>query len=291
MLVELVSFLNDDGLHLDGAFYPPTREIDRAGTVDAVLLIHGSRGNFYDGATKSMAEDLSARGYACLPLNTNAHDTAWYDPGIKEFKGNAFEILDSTCIDIQAGINHLTERGYQSIGLLGHSMGAVRVVYYAATHNDSRISTVMPISPVRLSYSYFMESEDAEEFTANITIARQLISTGEPQALLRVDHPIPQLFSANSFLDKHGPEEKYNLINHAHKIIVPMLTLNGSLETHSRLRNMAQDLAAAAINSPNCKTLMIDGGEHSLVNRTDEASEAILEWLSTIELAPRLHYS
>ena len=70
-----------------------------------------------------------------------------------------------------------------------------------------------------------------------------------------------------------------------------MLTLNGSLETHSRLRNMAQDLAAAAINSPNCKTLMIDGGEHSLVNRTDEASEAILEWLSTIELTSSLHYS
>ena len=122
-------------------------------------------------------------------------------------------------------------------------------------------------------------------------IARQLVAAGEPQALLKVDHPIPQLFSANSFLDKHGPEEKYNLINHAHRIIVPMLTLSGSLETHSRLRNMAQDLTTAAVNSPNCKTLMIAGGEHSLVNRTDEASKAILEWLSTIELAPSLHYS
>ena len=282
MLVELVSFLNDEGLRLDGAFYPPTREIDRAGTVDALLLIHGSRGNFYDGATKSMAEELSVQGYACLPLNTNAHDTAWYDPGSQEFKGNAFEMLDSTCIDIRAGIDHLTERGYQSIGLLGHSMGAVRVVYYAATQSDSRVSTVIPISPVRLSYSYFMESEDSEEFTANINIAHQLISTGEQQALLRVNHPIPQLFSANAFLDKHGPEEKYNLINHAHRIQVPMLALNGSLETHSRLRNMAQDLASAAINSPNCKTLMIDGGEHSLVNRTGEASEAVLEWLSPI---------
>ena len=127
-----------------------------------------------------------------------------------------------------------------------------------------------------------MESEDAEEFTANITIARQLISTGEPQALLRVDHPIPQLFSANSFLDKHGPEEKYNLINHAHKIIVPMLTLNGSLETHSRLRNMAQDLAAAAINSPKVETMMVEGGEHSLVNRTPEASDAVLKWLAAL---------
>ena len=97
MLVELVSLLNDDGLRLDGAFYAPTGDGDRAGPVDAVLLIHGSRGNFYDGAAKSMAQDLSAQGYACLPLNTNAHDTAWYNPGGQNFKGNAFEVLDHTC--------------------------------------------------------------------------------------------------------------------------------------------------------------------------------------------------
>ena len=282
MLVELVSLLNDDGLRLDGAFYPPTEGADRAGPVDAVLLIHGSRGNFYDGATKSMAENLSARGYACLPLNTNAHDTAWYNPGSREFKGNAFEVLADTCIDLRAGIDHLTERGYRSIGLLGHSMGAVRVAYYAAIQDDGRVTTVMPVSPVRLSYSYFMESEDAEEFAANIEIARRLIARGEPEGVFRVDHPIPQLFSAASFLDKHGPEEKYNLINHAHGIRVPMLTLNGSLETHSRLRDMAQDLAVAAVNSPKAETLMAEGGEHSLVNRTTEASDAVLKWLAAL---------
>jgi len=282
MLVELVSLLNDDGLRLDGAFYPPTESADRAGPVDAVLLIHGSRGNFYDGATKSMAEDLSAQGYACLPLNTNAHDTAWYNPGSREFKGNAFEVLAETCIDLRAGIDHLTERGYRSIGLLGHSMGAVRVAYYAATEDDGRVTTVVPVSPVRLSYSYFMESEDAEEFAANIEVARRLIARGEPEGVFRVGHPIPQLFSAASFLDKHGPEEKYNLINHAHGIRVPMLTLNGSLETHSRLRDMAQDLAVAAVNSPKAETLMVEGGEHSLVNRTTEASDAVLKWLAAL---------
>ena len=282
MLVELVSLLNDDGLRLDGAFYPPTEDADRAGPVDAVVLIHGSRGNFYDGATKSMAEDLCAQGYACLSLNTNAHDTAWYNPGSREFKGNAFEVLADTCIDLRAGIDHLTERGYRSIGLLGHSMGAVRVAYYAATQYDGRVATVVPVSPVRLSYSYFMESEDAEEFAANIEIARRLIARGEPEGVFRVGHPIPQLFSAASFLDKHGPEEKYNLINHAHGIRVPMLTLNGSLETHSRLRDMAQDLAVAAVNSPKAETLMVEGGEHSLVNRTTEASDAVLKWLAAL---------
>ena len=282
MLVELVSLLNDDGLRLDGAFYPPTESADRAGPVDAVLLVHGSRGNFYDGATKSMAADLSAQGYACLPLNTNAHDTAWYNPGSREFKGNAFEVLADTCIDLRAGIDHLTERGYRSIGLLGHSMGAVRAAYYAATEDDGRVTAVVPVSPVRLSYSYFMESEDAEEFAASIEVARRLIARGEPEGVFRVGHPIPQLFSAASFLDKHGPEEKYNLINHAHGIRVPMLTLNGSLETHSRLRDMAQDLAAAAVNSPKAETLMVEGGEHSLVDRTTEASDAVLKWLAAL---------
>jgi len=282
MLVELVSLLNDDGLRLDGAFYPPTEDADRAGPVDAVVLIHGSRGNFYDGATKSMAEDLCAQGYACLSLNTNAHDTAWYNPGSREFKGNAFEVLADTCIDLRAGIDHLTERGYRSIGLLGHSMGAVRIAYYAATQGDLRVATAVPVSPVRLSYSYFIESEDAAEFAANIEIARRLIARGEPEGVFRVGHPIPQLFSATSFLDKHGPEEKYNLINHAHGIRVPMLTLNGSLETHSRLRDMAQDLAVAAVNSPKAETLMVEGGEHSLVNRTAEASDAVLKWLAAL---------
>ena len=282
MLVELVSLSNDDGLRLDGAFYAPTGDGDRAGPVDAVLLIHGSRGNFYDGATKSMAQDLSAQGYACLPLNTNAHDTAWYNPGGQSFKGNAFEVLADTCIDLRAGIDHLTERGYRRIGLLGHSMGAVRVAYYAATQDDGRVATVVPVSPVRLSYSYFMESEDSEEFAANIEIARRLIAEGDPEGVFRVEHPIPQLFSAASFLDKHGPEEKYNLINHAHGIRVPMLTLNGSRETHSRLRDMAQDLAAAAVNSPKAETLMVEEGEHSLVNRTTEASDAVLKWLAAL---------
>ena len=72
------------------------------------------------------------------------------------------------------------------------------------------------------------------------------------------------------------------MINHAHGIRGPMLTLNGSLEPHSRLRDMAQDLAAAAVNSQKSETLMVEGGEHSLVNRTTEASDAVHKWLAAL---------
>ena len=284
MLVDLMSVVNQESLSLDGAFYAPAANIPDPGPVDAMLLIHGSRGNFCDPATKSMAEDLSARGIACLALNTNAHDTIWYHPPSDDYKGNAFEILENTMSDLRAGMDHLEQRGYRAVGLLGHSMGAVRVTYYAATQDDPRVAAVVPVSPVRLSYSHYLESVDADEFRADLETAQRLMDEGDPDGVFRVNFPIPQFFSAASYLDKHGPFEKYNLINLADRIRVPILALNGSRETHTRLERMAQDLARAAVNSPGGTAIMVEEGEHSLVNRTAEASAAVLQWLAALAL-------
>ena len=284
MLVDLISVVNREGLTLDGAFYAPAADAPDPGPVDAMLLIHGSRGNFCDPATKCMAEDLSAQGIACLALNTNAHDTIWYNPPGQDYKGNAFEILKSTMSDLRTGIDHLQQRGYRAIGLLGHSMGAVRVTYYAATRDDPRVAAIVPVSPVRLSYSYYLESEDAEEFRANMETAQRLMDARDPDGVFRVNFPIPQFFSAASYVDKHGPFERYNLINLADRIRVPILALNGSRETHTRLKGMAQDLAQAAVNSPRASAIMVDEGEHSLVNHTAEASAAVLQWLAALAL-------
>ena len=284
MLVDLISVANQEGLVLDGAFYAPAADTPDRSPVDAMLLIHGSRGNFCDPATKSMAEDLSAKGIACLALNTNAHDTIWYNPPGQDYKGNAFEMLENTMSDLRAGIDHLEQRGYRTIGLLGHSMGAVRVTYYAATQNDPRVAAVVPVSPVRLSYSYYLESDDADEFRTNLETAQRLLDGGKPDGVFQVDFPIPQFFSAASYLDKHGPFEKYNLVNLADRIRVPIFALSGSRETHTRLRGMAQDIVQAAVNSPSATATMVDEGEHSLVNRTVEASAAVLQWLAALAL-------
>ena len=284
MLVDLISVVNQESLTLDGAFYAPADDITYRGPVDAMLLIHGSRGNFCDPATKAMAEDLSGQGIACLSLNTNAHDTVWYHPPSDSYKGNAYEILENTMSDLRAGIDHLEQRGYRAIGLLGHSMGAVRVAYYAATRNDPRVTAVVPVSPVRLSYSHYLESVDAVEFQANLEVAQRLVAEGEPDGVFRVNFPIPQFFSAASYLDKHGPFERYNLINLADRIRVPILALNGSRETHTRLQGMAQDLARASVNSPSASAVMVEDGEHSLVNCTVEASTAVLQWLAALAL-------
>ena len=155
MIVDLISTTTSDGILLDGAFFAPEPGRSPTGDVDAVLLFHGSSGNFYSGSTKNMAEDLRAQGYACLTLNSAAHDTVWRNAGDGKDYGNAFEILDRSRLDVRAGVDYLWELGYRRIGILGHSMGAVRVTYYAATEDDHRVAAVIPVSPVRLSYSCY----------------------------------------------------------------------------------------------------------------------------------------
>ena len=233
-----------------------------------------------------MAEDLRAQGYACLTLNSAAHDTVWRNAGDGKDYGNAFEILDRSRLDVRAGVDYLWELGYRRIGILGHSMGAVRVTYYAATEDDHRVAAVIPVSPVRLSYSYYMASQDAAEFQSIVHKAGQLEAEGKAHELISVNFPISQLFSAASYLDKHGPGERYNLITLAPKITIPILILAGSLETHTRLLNMAGDLATAAVNSPGVRCVIVDGGAHALGNRRQEAAAAVLDWLASLASQP-----
>ena len=282
MLVDLITITSRDGMTLDGIFCEPKAGVTPQGPVDAMLLIHGSGGSFYRVATKAMAEDLRNQGYACLAINTKGHDTVWSPQGSGQYYGNAMEILDNSRHDLAAGIDYLWEKGYRNIGLLGHSMGACKVGYYAATENDDRIKTVIPISPVRLSYSYYMQSDDAEEFKSILAQADQMEAEDRAQELMEVKFPIYQLFSAFSYLDKHGPAERYNLPALAPKIKVPMLVMGGEQETHTRLRDCPQDMVTAAVNSPRAEYYIVPGGNHSLLNSMDQASAKVLEWLASL---------
>ncbi len=282
MIVDLINLASADGINLDGAFFEPTPGTSPPGPVDALLLIHGSGGNFYRPATKAMGEDLRNQGYACLALNTKGHDTIWAPQGEGRYYGNAMEILDNSRLDLRAGIDYLWDKGYRNIGILGHSMGAVKVGYYAATEADDRVATVIPISPVRLSYSYYMESEDAAEFRDILARADQLEAEDRAQELMEVRFPIAQMFSAFSYLDKHGPAERYNLVTLAPQIHVPLLVVGGELETHTRLRNCPQDMVTAAVNSPRAEYVIIPGGNHSLINSPHQASATVLDWLASL---------
>ncbi len=282
MLVDLIRLTAPDGMELDGAYFAPAPEAAPAGGIEAVLCIHGSGRNFYTPATANMANDLRNRGYAALTLNTRGHDTVWVDRQTGAAEGNAYEILDNSRQDLRAGIDYLAGLGHEHIAILGHSMGAVKVAYYAAVEGDSRVAAVIPVSPVRLSCSYYLASPDADEFRANLETADRMEAEGRALDLFAVDFPIKELFSAMAYIDKHGPLERYNIIRHAPNIRAPLFVLAGSQETHTRLLNAPRDIVTAAVNSPRAEYLTLDGGNHSLTNMMPAAGAAVINWLASL---------
>ena len=77
-------------------------------------------------------------------------------------------------------------------------------------------------------------------------------------------------------LDKHGPAECYKLVTPASRIKVPIVVLGGSRVNHTRRKDMARDLALAAVTSPRPEHIITEGGNHSLNNKKREASEVAL---------------
>jgi predicted alpha/beta-fold hydrolase len=162
MQVELVHATTSDGVGLDGTFVAPQDVAPGDRPVDALLLIHGSAGNFYRSGIQSLATRFRDASYPVASFNTRGHDIIWSAGG--KLLGHAYEVVDDCRLDLDASISWLANRGYGRIGILGVSLGAVKVTYYQARTKDTRVAAVMAVSPPRFSYSYYLASEDGDAF-------------------------------------------------------------------------------------------------------------------------------
>lgn len=285
MQAELVQTTTSDGIALAGAFFAPQALASPGRPVEAMLLVHGSGSNFYSGLVPPLAARLRDAGYATAAFNTTGHELVWGAPG--RFFGNAYEILDRCRIDLDAAITWLAERGYRRIGILGHSMGAVKVVYYQAQVQDPRVIAVIAVSPVRLSHAYFLASEAAEEHQRYYEQARKLVESGQPDALLEVTFPMPHLFSARAYIDKHGPEERYDLLRYTGSLRCPLLIAAGSLETHPRLRDFAQDMYTTVQDNPAAGLVIVEGADHGWTGMRERLADVVLEWAGRPQVSAR----
>ncbi|MBI4201929.1 MAG: alpha/beta fold hydrolase [Chloroflexi bacterium] len=285
MQVELVRATTVDDIALDGAFFAP-REGGAAGrAADAVLLVHGTGGNFYSANMLYLAERLRQAGYPAVSFNTRGHDVVYGNPD--RLLGNAHEVLDRCRWDIDAGVTWLTTQGYKRITIFGGSMGAVKVAYYAAFTQDPRLAAVISCSPVRLSHTYFSQCEMAEQYRAFYGKAKALVEAGEPNTLIAATFPNLQFYSARSYLDKHGPGERYNLVRYVAQIRPPVLLMAGTLETHPRLRDAAKDAFETIKFKPDAKLVIQEGADHVFANMREVLASHVLDFLGQVQPVPK----
>ncbi len=235
MLVELVQANTADGVRLDGALLPRRGDdaIARRIGLDAVLCLHGAGSHFYGSSIfPGLLDTFAALGLAVLRVNTRGHDivsTAATERGPKRF-GGAFEIVDDCRYDVAAWLDFLAGRGLSRVAVVGHSLGAVKAIYALANAPHDAARGLIAISPPRLSFQHFRNSPRDAEFFAAITTAQEHAAAGRGETLMEVTFPLPYLITAAGYVDKYGPAERYDFLNHIVRIACPSLFLFGELE-------------------------------------------------------------
>lgn len=305
MNVDLVNTQTSDGVVLSGAWRRPTAS--PALGVDAVIMHHGVGGNFYNPSfLDTVGDRLLAEGCAVLRVNNRGHDIA-YNPSRADSAnyaqtlasrrdrgplGAAYEIVDESRLDWRAWIDFAEAAGYQRIAVWGHSLGAVKTIYYCANEVDARVRCAIASSPPRQRYRAYLTTPKADEFLANMRRSDDLIEAGEPHGLMSVNVPNPNVFTAATYVDKYGPAERYDIYKHLPNVHLPMLLTLGGEEGATpdsgdalSMWGNAQDLRASADAQANLTFNLIDGGDHFYTGHVADLWEVARAWLARVGAA------
>ncbi len=282
MIVDLVQTTSRDGVRLDGMFQAPA--CSPALPLDGLCLVHGTGGNFYSSTLfDTLAERLLALGIGVLRINTRGHDgisTALTPKGGRR-QGAAYEIVDESRHDLAAWLDWLRGRVGPRVGLLGHSSGAVKALYAAAHEIALNPACVIALSPPRLSYSAFCQSDKAAAFLDTFGTAERFVQAGTPGALMEVQLPLPFFITAAGFLEKYGPDERYNYQRFLGTLSCPMLVTLGALEVANNMAfaGTPEELARLGERSPSLRTDVIDGADHFYTGVREALVRCVEGWL------------
>jgi dienelactone hydrolase len=291
MLVELVQTQTRDGLRLDGMFQTPGAPASTDLGVAAICLVHGTGGNFYSSTLfDAVAQRLLQLGCAVLRVNTRGHDgisTAAAARGGFRL-GAAFETVDDCRHDLAAWVDWLVGRAGPRVGLVGHSLGAVKCLYALAGEPRPEVRRVVALSPPRLSYKAFAASPRSAEFLDTIARAERLVADGRPAELLEVQMPLLMIITATGYLEKYGPDERYDYLRFVGGAGCPTLVTLGGLEVqdNAAFRGAPEELDRLGGRHPHLRTELVGGADHFYSAARPELMDRVEAWLRSAAAEP-----
>ncbi len=289
MKVDLVHVQTEDGIRLDGTLRAPTQSSSGSLNVDILILLHGVGGNFYGpGLFEEMSDFIVDAGCAVLQVNNRGHDPVSRGPLDGQRYGAAYEMVHECCYDWDAWTSFAQDAGYQNIGLWGHSLGAVKSIYYMAAEKDSRIKSMIASSPPRFSYTGYQGMADWDKYKLQLDEAKQHVADGHPEALMEVRYPSSNLLTAQVFLDKYGPDEKYDVVKLLPNVKVPTLVTIGDLEGVERgqsnslmgFAGLAAELEKLSAEFDHLSYASIPNGDHFYTGQRKSAWNAVESFLT-----------
>ncbi len=250
------------------------------------ILVHGVAGNFYNSSLlSSLAKTLREEGDDTLLINTRGRDPIAYlatNSGPVRI-GAAYEAIADSQLDLSAWLDFARSHGYEHISLLGHSLGAVKSLFYATQSPRPAIHKLVLVSPPRLnSEELGKDSKYAAAYQTDFATAKSLVDAGKPEALMTIRFPQPMLISAATFLDKYGSGNLYDYFQVARTIGVPCLWCFGEWEVRgprSSFKDCDQLIAEMIQSHPHQSLHVVAKADHSYTQARPEVQKVLRDWV------------
>jgi len=281
---ELITFPTKDSLKTCGFL------MDASGK-DVLIFIHGMGGHFYKDGFMHGAQELISQGISFFSFNTRGAEI------VKDFKdldgmhhtlGTAFENFEKSTEDISASLDLLEDIGYSRFHLLGHSTGCQKILYYIHITGDSRIKSLIHLSPAE-DYEIWKNllGDDFEHF---VDIAREMVERGEGDKLMiPLYEKTGDLWSARRFLSfasRETPEGRafnYASLDMFSSVTLPTAVFFGDADPYLiHPPEYYAEKLKSAYGGEMIEVHIIENGDHSFHGLEEEIFHRIVDFIGRI---------
>lgn len=290
MRTEYVTFPTTDGLIHQGLLYQPDQPSSKI-----LVHVHGMAGNFYENQfVHVMGQQLAAAGWALFSFNNRGHDYIAQLPKKDApdgylLAGDAFERFEDCVSDIAGAIDCVSERGFSTVALQGHSLGASKVTYYLTQTNDARVNRLLLAAPADM-VGLLQDEDDAKEKYAT---AERLVEAGTGDQFLSKKIWDWYWLSATTYLNFATPGNAIDVINThqpdapsaLNSVAIPALVYFGD-QDDAVIKQLSVIKAltiikAKLMHAPAVETAILPNADHSYCGKEREVSQMVMNWLTS----------
>lgn len=282
-----VSLINDsyteDGLRLPMIHYEAElKDI-------CVLFIHGMCQTIIDNYfAVRCGELLSKNNIGFIYEHNRGHsieNDILMNDGTYTRCGCMYEVFEDSILDIDLAISKAKDLGYKRVILMGHSYGCNKVIYYCYKKNPDILGIILASAPDMMGLHLLRQSDYKDlimEAKNNIDDSNdeKLLSSIVEDYMYMSSRTYYNWYKKDSNLDNlpiMGYSDNWSQFE---SISLPILTFSGSLETDNYLHlDLLKDKAT---NCRNFTYKYIDSANHFYMNREDEVSNIVLDWINKL---------
>jgi pimeloyl-ACP methyl ester carboxylesterase len=297
LAIDLVVTRTEDGQSWDGMIYRPAAGGDPLRRRLAVLVVHGSVGNYITGIPRRVSFGLAQAGFTVMSVNTRMANYGVI------FGGG---LMHRTPLDIDAALEVLRRRGFRRVVLLGFSMGSTMVTHYQALRRPTDVVGVLTLAhpaslpaALRLRWDHFGAEPGYEEVAE--LVHRRLAPDFEDASRDRIllvrrargfgDRPLDcEVWSLRTWWHSRGPRAPHaeSRLRVGH-VTVPLGIVQAAEDELVR-DDEGPELEALARQGdcPSVWRTTVPDADHVFTGCDDDLIEACVGWLDgRVEASPR----